>query len=134
MEEVRTSVRADYYQYYLLAVGAEFDASAVDAVNEGILAPARHGARVSTGVRQGLVELTVRVLDGPIPLPDPDAVVAAASNLDLSGGVVAVVNWGDARASFLHEFGQPLTLRSVGRGARPRCRARRSVRARAATS
>ena len=88
MTEVRTTVNANYFQYYVEGVGSDFDASSVDMVNDGIAAPARGGARIATGVHLGPVEIVVEVIDTDIKLPSDPAIVAAAINIDLPTGVV----------------------------------------------
>ncbi|SOD95118.1 hypothetical protein [Blastococcus haudaquaticus] len=108
MIERHTMVRADYYQYYALAAGGDFDTSSVDMANDGILAPAEQGVRISTGVQLGDVDLTVRVLDGPLSLPaENPGVIASACTVHLPHGRLAITDWGGPTV-FEHEFGRPL--------------------------
>lgn len=109
VQETHTTVNADYFQYYVYGERAEFDPSRVDTVHDGILAPARDGARIATGAHYGPVDLTVRVVEEHIPLPLAERVAAAACNVDLPTGVLLIVDWGDGgRPAFRHDFGRPL--------------------------
>jgi hypothetical protein len=112
MTEVRTTVDADYFQYYLEGAGSDFDASSVDMVNDGIVAPARGGARIATGVYLGPVEIVLDVIEADITVPSDPAIVAAAINIDLPTGVVQVHGWG-GRCVFRHDFGTPLTCSAL---------------------
>jgi hypothetical protein len=109
MLEQRVAVRVDFFQYYAYAAGGDFDESSVDMVNDGILAPGQRGVRIGTGAQAGTVDLTVRILDGPLSLPTGDiGAIASACNLDLPQGALSIRDWGGP-AVFEHEFGRPLT-------------------------
>ncbi len=103
--ETDVTVHAAYYQYYFY--GGDFDTSSVDMVNDGILAPGASGARIATGAHTEDVELTVRVVDHPIPLPSDLEAIAAACNIELTAGVAQITHWGGS-VVFEHDFGRPI--------------------------
>jgi hypothetical protein len=95
-------------QYYAYALDGDFDESSVDMAHDGVLAPGTHGVRIGTGAHLGLVDLTVRVLDGALSLPADDGAIASACNLELPRGALSINHWGGP-AVFEHDFGRPLT-------------------------
>jgi len=104
--ESRFVVRVDYAQYYCYG-STDFVESSVDDAMDGVVGPGDGGVRIHTGVRYGEVSVTVRVIDGPIALPDGGSVVVSAFNLDVPGGVFAVCDWAGPAVD-RHDFGRPL--------------------------
>jgi hypothetical protein len=104
--ETRVPVHAAYYQYYFY--GGDFDTSTVDMLNDGILAPGARGARIATGAHSGQVELTIGVVEHPIPLPSDPEAIAAACNVELAAGVAQITDWGGP-VVFEHDFGRPIS-------------------------
>jgi hypothetical protein len=85
-------VIADYHHYYLCDPNQEFDPANADLTHDGVIASFGTGVKIGTGVQWGPVEVSVVIPQAPPPQEMP-AGVAAACDVSVPSGEVALLNW-----------------------------------------
>jgi hypothetical protein len=85
-------VIADYHHYYLCVPNQQFDQANVDLTHDGVIAPFGTGVKIGTGIQWGPVEVSVTIRQSPPPQEMP-AGVAAACDVSVPSGEVALLNW-----------------------------------------